>query len=124
MKQPDVNPEYERMLAGHSPQVRATAGALRALIRTLLPNLDEMPDPSSAIIAYGRSQTYKGLVCAIAPFKKYVNLMLARSTELPDPHGILLGTGKIARHARLMDTGDVEKPEICALLLAAFALPQ
>ena len=122
MNMPRNNLEIEHLLAGYSAPVHATAQALRTLIHEVLPALEEIPDANSGLIAYGTDRTYKGLVCAIAPFKTYVNLMFAHGTELSDPHSILLGSGKRARHARLNNPQDVEKEAISALLRAAGAL--
>lgn len=60
-----------------------------------------MVDAPSRIIAYGASAKYADLVCAIAPFPKYVNLMFSRGASMPDPDEILKGTGKKARHIRV-----------------------
>ena len=60
-----------------------------------------MVDKPSKIVAYGASAKYADLVCAIAPYPKYVNLMFSRGASMPDPDGILKGTGKKARHIRV-----------------------
>ena len=60
-----------------------------------------MVDVPSKIIAYGASAKYANLVCAIVPYQKYVNLMFSRGASMPDPDGILKGTGKKARHIRV-----------------------
>jgi hypothetical protein len=41
--------------------------------------------------------------------KSHVNLMLARGTELPDPEGLLTGTGKRARHVELTSAEDLAR---------------
>ena len=48
-----------------------------------------MVDTPSKIIAYGASAKYADLVCAIAPYPKYVNLMFSRGASMPDPDGII-----------------------------------
>ena len=45
----------------------------------------EMVDAPSKIIAYGASAKYADLVCAIAPYPKYVNLMFSRGREHAGP---------------------------------------
>ncbi len=63
-----------------------------------MPGAIEMVGPPSKIVAYGTSCKYSNLVFALAPFADHVNLMFARSVSLPDPGGLLIGTGKKARH--------------------------
>ncbi len=82
------------------------AQRLREIILSELPDTKEMVDTPSRIIAYGASARYADLVCAIAPFPKYVNLMFSRGASMPDPDGILKGTGKKARHIRVEEMTD------------------
>jgi hypothetical protein len=49
----------------------------------------------------------------------HINLMFARGTELPDPEGLLLGTGKRARHVTIRQEADLERPGVRTLLVAA-----
>ena len=76
-------------------------------------------DIPSKIIAYGYSPKYKDLVCAIAPYKGYINLIFGNGTLLSDPEKILTGTGKRARHVKIQILGDVENPAIAALVREA-----
>jgi hypothetical protein len=117
----DVSTQVDDFLAGYSPDVRGLALAARALVLSVLPGMIEQVDPPSGIIAYGYDRSYKGLVCAIAPHKSHVNLMFSRGTELPDPAGLLEGTGKRARHVKIRSLDDVRHPAVHALLEAAAA---
>ena len=89
------------LLKSYPESVQLIAGRLRELILSELPGTKEMVDAPSKIIAYGASAKYADLVCAIAPYPKYVNLMFSRGASMPDPDGILKGTGKKARHIRV-----------------------
>ena len=59
------------------------------------------------------------LVCGIAACKQHVSLFFFRGTELPDPEGLLVGTGKRARHITIQQMADLENPAIETLLRAA-----
>jgi len=111
--------EFNRFISTYNPVVIETANALRAVIIATLPDLTEMVDIPSKIVAYGFSSTYSGLVCAIAPYWQHVNLMFARGVILPDPETLLQGSGKRARHVRLNSPADVHRQGIIDLLLAA-----
>ena len=106
----------EIFLAQYSPEVQALCIKARQIILDTEPAMLEMVDPSSNIIAYGYSPKYADLVCAIAPYKTYINLMFSKGTELPDPDHLLIGTGKKARHIKIQQTADLEVPGVRVLL--------
>ena len=116
-----MDTEVEALFAEADPAVRQVAEAARTLVRDALPGLIEMVDRPANMVAYGTDGSYGGLVCAIALQRRYVNLMLARGATLPDPDGLLEGSGKQARHARLASVADVGRPEVRALLIRAGA---
>jgi hypothetical protein len=106
-------------LAAYSPEVRALAQQTRDLVLETIPAALEMVDPASKIIAYGYGPKYADLVCAIAPFKSYVNLMFSQGASLPDPAGLLQGTGKRARHAKIQSPEEIDNPDLRSLLALA-----
>jgi hypothetical protein len=114
-----TEPDFETFMAAYPQDVQALAAETRRLILEVIPELIEMVDPPSKIVAYGFDRTYAGLVCAIAPFKTYLNLMFSRGVELPDPNELLRGTGKRARHLRFACADELGKPEVRDMLLEA-----
>ena len=117
-----MSAEVEQFLAPFAPEIRDLAWKLRALVLEVFPDAIEQLDQPAKLIGYGFDRTYKGLVCGIALHKAHVNLMFAQGTELPDPDGLLAGTGKRARHVKVQQPGDVDRPGVRALLEAAVAL--
>jgi hypothetical protein len=107
------------LLAGADPQVAAIAQRARALVHEVLPGTIEMVDRPAKLIGYGRDRGYKGLICGIALQSGWVNLMFSKGTELPDPEGLLEGTGKRARHVKLRSASDVDRPGVPALMVEA-----
>ena len=88
-----MDDDFDLFMASYIEEVRILALKVRELVRQAFPTGIEQVDPPSQIIAYGVDRTYRGLVCAIAPQRGYVNLMFARGTELEDVEGLLEGTG-------------------------------
>ena len=105
-----------------SSDIQTIISELRALIQTSFPDIIEQVDIPSKIIAYGYGARYADLICAIAPFKNHVNLMFSNGVLLPDPTGILEGTGKSARHIKIISKAEISNPAICDLLQEAFRL--
>jgi hypothetical protein len=111
--------ELEQFLAPYSPVVQELALKLRTLIRDTMPDAIEQLDPPAHLIGYGLDRTYKGLLCGITLHKAHINLMFARGTELPDTEGLLVGTGKRARHITIRQEAELENPGVRRLLVAA-----
>jgi hypothetical protein len=114
-----MSSELELFLMSYSPMVQALALKLRALIREVMPETIEQLDASAHLIGYGLDRSYKGLICGITLHKAHINLMFARGTELPDSEGLLVGTGKQARHVTIRQEVELENPGVRRLLVAA-----
>ena len=106
----------DTFLASYSREAREIALCLRTLVLEVFPEAVEQIDPKSGIIAYGFDKTYKGLVCAIAPHMKHVNLMFSKGTQIPDLDKLLVGTGKQARHVKIKSEAETENPALRRLL--------
>ena len=111
--------ELEPFLTPYSAVIQQLALKLRTLIRAVMPEAIEQLDPPAHLIGYGLDRSYKGLICGITLHTAHINLMFARGTELPDPEGLLVGTGKRARHINIQQAVDLENPAIETLLRAA-----
>ncbi|MEX2143744.1 MAG: DUF1801 domain-containing protein [Anaerolineales bacterium] len=111
--------ELEDFLAKFEPEVRNLALALRDLVFEIEPNAMEQIDDPAQLLAYGYAQTYTHLICVIILYKEHVNLGFPRGVDLPDPEGLLEGTGKRARHVKILELDQVETVDVAALLQAS-----
>jgi hypothetical protein len=111
---------FEAALAGSSKQVQDLARRTRALINEVYPGVVEVPWPRQKTIGYGvgpRKQTEH--FCYIALQRDHVDLGFNYGAELPDPDGLLEGTGALMRHVKISTPEDLERPALRALLEAA-----
>ncbi len=113
--------EINAFLSAFTPPVQALALAARRLVLDLAPAAIEQIDLPARLLAYGFERTYKDTLCVIMPLKAGVNLGFPRGAELPDPTGLLTGTGKLARHVRLSEPGELANPALRLLLELAIA---
>lgn len=111
---------FESILELRPAEIREIACALRTLIEVLHPDSFETPRNGERCTTYGIGPKKMTEAYAhIMPLKSSVNLGFYHGTKLPDPHGLLEGTGKSARHVKILDLNTVSSPAIKALLLAS-----
>jgi hypothetical protein len=95
------DPAVDTFLKGYSPQVREIAVKAREVILSVLPDATEKVYPGWKVIQYGVAADMKSVFAAISPQRERVNLGLANGAGLPDPEGLLEGTGVGIRHVKL-----------------------
>jgi len=111
--------EIEELLSHYPERVRETAAAARALLTSVLPDIEEGADNTAKLIGYSYGPGYRGLVCTLILSKTGVKLGIFRGAELPDPKALMAGAGKVHRHVQLRSPADLKRPGLKALLQAA-----
>lgn len=120
MKTVDTHGTFDQAISGTPSQVEHIARQLRELIIEIYPGVVEVPWPNQKIIGYGvgpkkMSQHF----CYIAAQREYVNLGFYYGADLPDPDGLLEGTGKKLRHIKVKETGMVSQPALRQMIEAS-----
>ena len=110
--------EVDAYLETQAAQVREIAERTRRLVREEMPTAVEWLTGWKTV-AYGPVPKMSQVVYALVFHGNYVNLEFAAGVNLPDPAGLLEGTGKSLRHVKLRSTADVERPEVRELVRAA-----
>ncbi|HKQ59036.1 MAG TPA: DUF1801 domain-containing protein [Candidatus Eisenbacteria bacterium] len=113
--------QVNQLLSSYPPEVRALALGVRRIVEKDLPGADEVVDRSANLIGYGYGTGYANSICTIILSKKGVKLGLIGGASLPDPRGLLEGTGKVHRYVAFEDPADLEQPGVTALLKAGLA---
>ena len=98
---PAIDAAFAKLLDGHAPDVAATAVALRTAVKAAMPDAVEQIDFGNGLLAIGRSRAMRDLLFAIIPHKAHVNPQLADGVDLPNPDGLIEGTGKRIRHVKV-----------------------
>ena len=113
--------DVDKLLGEHSAEIQAIERALRATIRREFPDAVEQVDFGNKLIAFGRSMKMRGLLFAIIAHTTWVNLQLADGAELPDPHGVIEGTGKRIRHIKIRSVEAASSAPVVAAIRAQLA---
>ena len=104
----------------YPPEVQEIAWELRNLIYEVLPQTVEVVWKQQRIAGYGTGpKKMSEHFSYIGPMKKHVNLGFYYGSELPDPDGLMEGTGKLLRHVKIRSLDEARKPAIRALLEVA-----
>jgi Domain of unknown function (DU1801) len=105
------------------PKNQALIRAVRKAIRKRLPTANELvwDNYNFFVIGYSATERPSDSVVAIAAAANGMGLSFYRGATLPDPHGILLGSGSQNRFIRLESAGTLARPEVEALIAAAVA---
>lgn len=118
-----IDERFEQILSARSHDVAAIARRVRDLVRETLTDAIEVPNHGQEGIGFGVNQYgHDGWgVGVISVAKNWVSLGFLRGAHLPDPHGIVEGTGRNVRHVKLRSTQAFEerRDALVSLLRAA-----
>jgi len=98
-------------------KMKGVLKGLRALVKKTLAGCEEYVNPWKI-----PSFDSDGTVCGFMTGKEHVTFIFMRGATLPDPEGLLEGTGKSVRHVKVRTTADVKKPALKKLIAEAAKL--
>ena len=90
---------------------------LRALVKRTIAGCEEYVNPWKI-----PSIDSNGTVCGFMTGKEHVTFIFLRGAALPDPEGLLEGTGKSVRHVKVRTVADVKMPALKKLIVEAAKL--
>lgn len=92
---------WDSLLESRSAEVREAARAIAGVVMAELPRAIVHFDRADGLLAIGTSGAMGDLLFALIPHLGWVNLQLADGATLPDPDGLIEGTGKRIRHVKI-----------------------
>src|ERR1051326_2867659 len=120
-----MNPElqFRKMLGQYDAPVAAVARGALARFRKLMPGAGQMVYDNADALVVGFSATDRAseAVLSVVVRPKHVAICFIWGKELPDPEGILQGSGNQVRHIRLAAASDLDRTAVKSLLRAAIA---
>jgi len=113
---------FDELMDIAEPGMRPIARRLREIVVEVDPDTVEVVRLGDRAATYGvgpkkMSEGY----AYILPHKNWVNLGFYMGAILPDPAGLMEGTGKKLRHVKVRSVGDAGRQEIHVLLEEALA---
>src|SRR3954465_7982864 len=115
--------QLEAMIAPFEPEIASIARGALARLRRLLPGAVEMvyDNPYALVVGFGATAKASEAVVSIAVFPRKVSLCFIWGATLPDPGGLLQGSGSQVRNIRITAPGDLDTPKVRRLIRAAAA---
>jgi hypothetical protein len=111
----------DQIIARLPPEMAALTRAVLAKLRKLLPGAVEMvyDKSNSLVIGFCPTEKASAVINSIAVYRKWINLYFFEGDALPDPEGLLQGTGSTVRSIRITDARELDRPAIKALIAEA-----
>jgi hypothetical protein len=104
-----------------SPEIASLAAAVRAEMRKRYPAALELVYDNYNALAIGFSPSERASegIFSIALYPRWVSLFFLQGAGLPDPDGILQGSGSVAKHIVLPSVEALNDPPVRALMREA-----
>ena len=115
---------FETFLREFEPGIAALGRAATARLRYQLPSADVMiyDNYNFLVAGFSPNERASDAVLSVAMSARGVNLCFLQGASLPDPHGILRGSGNVARNIRLTSIDDFDRPEVAMLIDLAISM--
>jgi len=113
--------QLDSFIDKYTPDVAAIARALLTKVKARVPGATIMvyDNYNALVIGFGPSEKPGQAVLSLAVMPRWVTLCFLRGVGLPDPHGLLNGSGNQVRHTRLHTADAFDDPRIQDLIQAA-----
>ena len=121
MKTPTPEKALAGFIAKFAPETAALIRGARKKMRERLPQALELvyDNYNFFVIGYGPSEKASEAIFSLAAQAKGVSLCFLQGAGLPDPKGLLRGSGNLVRNIRLESAATLDRPDVRALMKAA-----
>jgi hypothetical protein len=115
--------QLDEMIDRFTPEIAALGRAALAGMRARLPGAVQMvyDNWNGLVIGFCPNDRPSDGIVSVVLFARSVALAFLQGAGLPDPHGLLRGSGTVARHVRLDRPEDLDDPRVGELIDAALA---
>jgi hypothetical protein len=116
--------QLEAFISKYSPEVAAEGRAALAKLRRIVPGAVELvyDNYNWLVVGFCPSERASDAVLSLVFTPRWITLcFLQNGPALPDPDGLLRGSGKRVRNIRLESAQDLDKPAVRSLIEEALA---
>jgi hypothetical protein len=120
---PTATPEKQLagFIAKFTPEMATLIRAARSRMRKRIPRALELvyDNYNFFVIGFGPNERPRDAIFSLAAQAKGLSLCFLQGAGLPDPKGLLRGSGNVVRSIRLDSASALARPEVRALIVAA-----
>jgi hypothetical protein len=108
-------------IAKFDPAIAKLTRSARSLLRKRFPTANELvyDNYNALAIGYSASERTSDVLFSLAVYARGVSLYFMYGRSLPDPDGLLQGSGNQGAFVRLEDVSVLDRPAVKALMRAA-----
>ena len=116
-----TNAQLAAIIDARPPDMAKLTKAVLARVRERIPGSIEMvyDKKNALVIGFCSAERASNVINSIAVYSKWINLYFFEGDTLPDPEGLLQGTGSMVRSIRVTDAADLDRPAVRALMAEA-----
>ncbi len=109
------------ILSGLSPAMEKLTRAVLPKIRSRLPGAVELvyDKKNALVIGFCADERASNVINSVAVYRNWINLYFFEGSTLPDPEGLLQGSGSTVRSIRITTASDLDAPAVKALIAEA-----
>jgi hypothetical protein len=113
--------DLDRIIARQPPDMVKLTKAVLAKLRSRFPGAVEMvyDKKRGMVVGFCPDERPSNVINSIGVYSKWINLYFFEGDTLPDPEGLLQGSGHTVRHIRIDAAADLDKPAVKALMAEA-----
>ena len=119
----DAHAQLDQFISRYLPSVAADGRNALAHLQCRLPTATRLvyDNYNALVVAFAASEKPGDILLSIAFYPRYVTLFFLRGAILPDPQGLLEGSGSTVRSIRLEPVSRLAEPAVAALIDHAVA---
>jgi hypothetical protein len=116
-----MSAELNKIIAKQPPEMAKLVKALLPKLRHLLPGAVELvyDKRRGMVLGFCPDEHASTAINSIGVYSKWINLYFFEGDALPDPEGLLRGTGNMVRSIRITSANDLDRPAVKALMAEA-----
>lgn len=121
MPEPAPEEQLAAFIDKFTPEVAKLVRAARRAMRRRLPNATELvyDNYNFFVIGYGPGERPSEAIFSLAAQANGLALCFLQGAVLPDPNGLLRGSGRVVRSMKLESAATLKHPAVEALIIAA-----
>ena len=113
--------DLDRIIAKQPPEMAKLTKQVLAKLRPRFPGAVELvyDKRRGMVVGFCPDERASNVINSIGVYSEWINLYFFEGDTLPDPDGLLQGSGHTVRNIRIVSAADLDRPAVKALMAEA-----